>query len=89
VRLRRWLARQGWHPDRVAEMDNFDLIINLVSLGQGVSVVPQRALARYARHPRLQRFSLPDRFERELVVLTRRLPPAPAHVTRFVEQILF
>lgn len=89
TRLRRWLARQGWHPAKRTEMDNFDLIINLVALGLGVSVVPQRSLALYARNRKVQRFSIPDRFERELVVLARRLPAPPAHVTQLVERILF
>jgi DNA-binding transcriptional LysR family regulator len=89
ARLRRWLARRGWSAERVTELDNFDLIINLVALGFGVSVVPQRALALYGRSRKVQRFSIPERFERELLVLTRRLPPPPVHVMSFVEGILF
>lgn len=87
--LRRWMAGQSWRAAKLTELDNFDLIINLVALGMGVSVVPQRSLALYARNRKVQRFSIPNRFERELVVLARRVPPPPAHVTNLVERILF
>lgn len=87
--LRRWMSRRGWRPTKLTELDNFDLIINLVALRMGVSVVPQRSLALYARNRKVQRFSIPDRFERELVVLARRVPPPPEHVTKLVERILF
>ena len=76
-------------PESHAELDNFDLIVNLVALGQGVSVVPQRALALYARRRKVQRFTMPEKFTREIVVLTRRNPKPPAHVLEFVENILF
>ena len=89
ARLRRWLARRGWQPEKLTELDNFDLIINFVALGLGVSVVPQRSLALYARNRKVQRFSIPERFERELVVLARRVPPPPEHVTKLIERILF
>lgn len=88
-RLRRWLARQGWKIEAAAEMDNFDLIINLVALGMGVSLVPHRALALYARKRGIRRVPTPARFTRELVVMVRKnRNPAP-HVARFVENILF
>lgn len=88
-KLRNWLRRKGWMPESHAELDNFDLIVNLVALGQGVSVVPQRALALYARRRKVQRFAIADKFTREIVVLTRRNPKPPAHVHEFVENILF
>lgn len=88
-RLRGWLRKKGWLPESAAELDNFDLIINLVALGQGVSIVPQRALALYARRRKVQRFVIPEKFTREIVVLTRRNPKPPAHVLEFVENVLF
>ncbi len=89
ARLRSWMKRRGWPGAVVTELDSFDLIVNLVSLGQGVSLVPQRTLALYARRRRVQRFVMGDRFTRELVVLTRRNPKPPAHVLEFVENVLF
>ena len=71
------------------ELDNFDLIINLVALGVGVSLVPQRALALYGRRRALVRLPWPKRFARELVVVVRRQRQTPEHIQRFVENILF
>lgn len=89
TRLRRWLVRRNWLPDSVAEFDNFDLVINLVALGMGVSLVPHRALALYARSRSVQRLPIPERFTRELSVLVRRSPAPAEHVAQFVEHVLF
>ena len=89
ARLRRWLTRRNWLPRTIAEFDNFDLVINLVALGTGVSVVPHRALALYSRSRSVQRFQIPDRFTRELAVLVRRAPLPAEHITQFVERVLF
>jgi DNA-binding transcriptional LysR family regulator len=89
VRLRAWLRKKQWIGGSTTELDSFDLIVNLVALGQGVSVVPKRTLAIYGRQRKLKRLSLPDRFEREIVVVARRQPTPPAHITEFVENILF
>ena len=70
-------------------MDSFDLIINLVSLGMGISVVPVRALALYVLKKSLRRLEYPARFKRELVVMVRRLQKVPANVSEFVDNILF
>jgi len=45
LRVRAWMKRQGWRIEPTMQLDNFDLIINLVSLGMGISFVPIRALA--------------------------------------------
>jgi len=89
ARLRAWLRQRGWLVPHAAQLDSFDLIINLVALGQGVSLVPQRALALYVRRRKVQRYETPEKFTREIVVLTRRHPKPPAHVGEFVENILF
>ena len=89
ARLRAWLRQRGWLAPHVTQLDSFDLIINLVALGQGISLVPQRALALYVRRRKVQRIETPEKFTREIVVLTRRHPPPPAHVSEFVENILF
>jgi DNA-binding transcriptional LysR family regulator len=88
-RLNAWLRQQKLHVKPAMELDNFDLIINLVALGVGVSLVPQRALALYGRRRALIRLSWPKRFARELVVVVRRQRQTPEHIQRFVENILF
>jgi DNA-binding transcriptional LysR family regulator len=89
ARLRSWMKKRGWLKAEATEMDNFDLIINLVALGQGASLVPQRALALYGRRRKFLRFAVPDRFTREIVAVARQRPPLPSHVKQFVENILF
>ena len=87
--LRHWMKRQGWRVDPVMELDSFDLIINLVALGMGVSFVPTRALALYAGKRHLRRLRLPQRFSRELVVVMRKHRTVPAHLAGFVGNVLF
>lgn len=87
-RLRSWMARQGWRFEPVMQLDNFDLIINLIALGMGVSFVPVRALALYGQKKSLQRIPLPEKFTRELVVVRRHRRP-PEHLRQFVANVLF
>jgi DNA-binding transcriptional LysR family regulator len=88
-RLRNWMAAAGLKIEPSVQLDNFDLIITLVSIGMGVSFVPVRALALYGRKKRLVRLPVQNRFERELVVLTRKRRKQPGHLREFVENILF
>lgn len=88
-RLRAWMKREGIVVEPGMTLDNFDLIINLVSLGMGVSCVPIRALALYARKRNLRRIVWPARFTRELVVVVRRHREIPEHVGQFIANVLF
>ena len=88
-RLQKWTLRQGWQFAPAMRLDNFDLIINLVALGLGVSFVPIRALALYGQKKNLQRLELPDRFVRELVVVVRKHRKVPPHLDQFIQNILF
>lgn len=87
--LRSWMKRHGWKIEPTMQLDNFDLIINLVSLGMGVSFVPIRALALYNQKQKLLRVPLPDRFSRELVVAVRKHRKMPAHIEQFIANVLF
>lgn len=88
-RLRKWISRQEWLVPPMMQLDNFDLIINLVALGMGTSFVPNRALALYGNKRTIQRISLSQRFTRELVVVARRHRKPAAHLTEFIQNILF
>lgn len=88
-RLRTWMNRQGWRREPVMQLDNFDLLINLVALGMGVSFVPVRALALYGQKKSIQRVALPKKFTRELVVVVRRHRKLPEHLRQFVDNVLF
>jgi DNA-binding transcriptional LysR family regulator len=87
--LHKWISKQGLKIEPAMQLDSFDLIITLVSLGMGISFVPIRALALYGRKKNLVRLALPDRFERELVVVMRRHRKQPRHLAEFVKNILF
>lgn len=86
---RAWMVKQGWRIEPTMELDSFDLIINLVALGMGISLVPIRALALYGRKHSMRRLALPKRFSRELVVVMRQHGKMPGHLTHFVENVLF
>ena len=88
-KLRAWMNRQGWRVEPTMQLDGFDLIINLVALGMGISLVPIRALALYGRKHTLQRLPMRERFVRELVVAVRRNRKTPEHVAQFVANVLF
>jgi DNA-binding transcriptional LysR family regulator len=87
--LRAWMRRQGWRIDPTMQLDNFDLIINLVSLGMGISLVPIRALALYNQRQKFLRVSLPTRFTRQLVVVVRKHRIFPVHLEQFIANVLF
>lgn len=87
--LRRWMSRTGLKIEPTMQLDSFDLIINLVSLGMGVSLVPVRALALYGRKSTLSRLPWKERFTREIVVVIRGHRKQPPHLAQFVRNILF
>lgn len=87
--LRSWMRRQGWRVDPTMQLDNFDLIINLVSLGMGISLVPIRALALYNQRQKLFRVPLSTKFTRQLVVAVRKHRKLPVHLEQFIANILF
>lgn len=88
-RLRTWMARQGCEVQPGMKLPGFDLIINLVALGMGVSFVPVRALALYRGKRSLRRLHWPDRFVRELVVAVRRHRKLSEHLAQFIDNVLF
>lgn len=88
-RLNVWTAKQGWRIEPTMQLDSFDLIINLVALGMGVSFVPIRALALYRNKRQLRRITLPNHFTRELVVVVRQHRKVQKHISDFVSNVLF
>lgn len=88
-RLHHWLTKQGLRIEPAMEMDSFDLILNLVSMGMGVSIVPHRTLPLYGKRRDVKRIAMKPKFSRELVVVIRKNRKPPEQVTQFVENILF
>lgn len=87
--LRDWLKKQNWPIDPVMELDSFDMIANLVSLGLGVSLVPHRTLPLYERRRAVKRLALKHRFHRELAVVVRKERRRPEHLEGFIRNVLF
>lgn len=89
VALRKWMSRIGLKIEADMQLDSFDLIITLVSLGMGVSFVPKRSLALHGQKRNLARLRWPEEYERQLVVVMRKHRKQPAHLVEFVGNILF
>ena len=87
--MRSWLERQDWRLEPAMELDSFDMIVNLVSLGLGVALVPHRVLPIYEQRRVVRRIPMPKRFRRELVVVVRKNRRPAEHLKAFVENILF
>lgn len=87
--LRAWMRREGWRIEPTMQLDNFDLVINLVSLGMGISFVPVRALALYNQRQKILRIAFPARFTRELVVVVRKHRKLSSHIEQFIANVLF
>lgn len=87
--LRNWLAEKAWPVEPAMELDSFDTILNLVSLGVGVSLVPNRVLALYRQRREVQRFPLKEGFSRSLAVVVHKSRRTTSPLAEFVESILF
>lgn len=84
-----WLRAQGWPIEPAMELDSFDVIVNLVALGLGVSLVPHRVLALYGERRQVQRIPIKPRFVRELAVIVRKNRQHPDPLASFIESVLF
>jgi DNA-binding transcriptional LysR family regulator len=87
--LRAWMQREGLRAEVAMECDSFDLIVNMVSLGFGVSLVPHRTLALHPQTRPVTRIIVKPKFTRELIVIYRNQPDPPKCITNFVEAVLF
>lgn len=87
--LDHWLRMQGWQIEPAMELDSFDVIVNLVSLGLGVSLVPHRVLALYGQRRAVQRITTRPRFSRDLAVVVRSNRVTPEPLRSFIENVLF
>jgi len=87
--MQKWFQKLGLSVTPFMELDSFDVIVQLVALGMGVSLVPQRALATFARKSALRRLPYQPRFERELIVVARKQKHLRPHVEEFVRRVLF
>jgi len=87
--LRAWLKKADWPVTPAMELDSFDTIVNLVSLGLGVSLVPHRVLPLYERRRNVRRITLRYRFSRQLAVVARKERIQSAPLRDFIARVLF
>ena len=88
-RLHGWLLDAGLRCEPAIEADNFDFIVNLVSLGLGMSLVPHRVLALHPGTRPVIRVRTEPRFSRQLAVVVRREDQPSAILSGFLENVLF
>lgn len=71
------------------ELENFDLMMQLVSLNMGVGLIPRRCFGTFPRKPLIRVLAPPVELSRKLIVISPKHGKPPEHVSRFVEGILF
>lgn len=87
--LRSWMKQNGLAIEPAMQLDGFDVIVNLVALGLGVSLVPHRVLPIYADRREVRRIVTQPRFSRDLAVVVRKNRQQPEHIQAFIEGVLF
>jgi DNA-binding transcriptional LysR family regulator len=89
VLIEAWARRVKTRLTAVMELENFDLMIQLASMGMGVAWIPRRSLSTFPRKKQVRLASAPVELSRELVVISPMHAKCPEHVERFVKGILF
>ena len=84
-----WALEQKVELQPVMELENFDLMIQLASMGMGAAFIPRRSLSGFRRKRLLEMIHPPVELGRQLIVISPKHSKCPEHVTRFVEGILF
>lgn len=84
-----WASQQNLSLKTGMELQNFDTMIQLVSMGMGAALVPRRSLRRLHKKHLLQKIPLSSVLFRELVVISPKHSKPTEHVARFVTGILF
>jgi DNA-binding transcriptional LysR family regulator len=83
-----WLLKQKIPSQPAMELDNIDLIINLVSLGMGCSLVPNRALPLFLQRRKIAKIPLKPALQRTLLVVIRK-GPSGGLGKAFADAVLF
>lgn len=84
-----WARENRLELQPVMELENFDLMVQLVSMNMGVAWIPRRSFGTFRRKALVRVFAPPVELSRRLVVISPKHGKRPEHVTRFVDGILF
>jgi DNA-binding transcriptional LysR family regulator len=84
-----WASGNRMKLQPIMELENFDLMVQLVSMNMGVALIPRRSYGTFRRKALVRVFSPPIELNRQLIVISPKHGKRPEHVSRFVEGILF
>lgn len=87
--IERWALEKKVILQSVMELENFDLMVHLASMGMGTAFVPRRSISGFQRKKLVRIIPPPVEIARQLVVIAPRHSKTPEHVMKFVEGILF
>ena len=71
------------------ELENFDLMLQFVSLEMGCAIVPRRTISPFPRKNLLTKINPPSEIARELIVVSPRHQKPTEHIQTFINGILF
>lgn len=87
--IEEWARENRMELQPVMELENFDLMVQLVSMNMGAALIPRRSFGTFRRKALVRVLSPPVELSRQLVVISPTHGKPPEHVSRFVEGILF
>lgn len=84
-----WALENRIKLQPVMELENFDLMVQFVSMGMGAALIPRRCFGTFRRKGLVRVIALPVELSRRLIVISPKHGNCPEHVSRFVAGILF
>ena len=87
--IEEWARENRMELQPVMELENFDLMVQLVSMNMGAALIPRRSFGTFRRKTLVRVLSPPVELSRQLIVISPKHGKPPEHVSRFVDGILF
>ena len=84
-----WARENRIELQPVMELENFDLMVQFVSMNMGAALIPRRSYGTFQRKALVQVLAPPVELIRQLIVIAPKHGKPPEHVSRFVDGILF
>jgi DNA-binding transcriptional LysR family regulator len=84
-----WARENRMELQPVMELENFDLMVQLVSMNMGAALIPRRTYGTFRRKTLIHVLSPPVELSRQMIVISPKHGKPPEHVSRFVDGILF
>jgi DNA-binding transcriptional LysR family regulator len=84
-----WARENRMELQPIMELENFDLMVQFVSMGMGAALIPRRSFGTFRRKALVRVIAPPVELSRRLIVISPQHGKCPEHVSRFVAGILF